>query len=159
MFLKFSGCTWLMQVAHSCSWYLVSMLETTIFTERQIIGIVSGHRLTWACKWRGWWWRAGRGPHRGRQWWSLPLHLIGQLDRSASKAWLHHPPVCLGCRRDAEETEIERKEERKKQTNLYTVKRLDICNMGKLKRWLIWWLKDWVSHCQLSLYFLHCWFI
>ena len=121
--------------------------------------------LTWAGKWRGWWWRAGKGSCRGREWWSLPLCLIGQLDRSASKAWLRHPLVCLGCKRDAVETEIERKIGGKKDKSL-TVGciRLDICNMARLsprteidQRKITWWLRDKVSHAgQLVLLSLYC---
>lgn len=110
MFLKFLGCT--------CQWFICvhwsasCKQRLSIFTVSQI-KIESGHHLpvclTWARKWRGWWWRAGRAQRRGREWWSLPLHLIGQPDRSASKAWLRHPLVCLDCRRDAEEREKKEK--------------------------------------------------
>lgn len=92
-----------------CQW----LISLHVFTFRQMIADRSGHDLpvclTLAGKWRGWWWRARKGQRRGREWWSLRPHPIGQFDRSASKAWLHHLPVCLGYRQDAEETEIERK--------------------------------------------------
>lgn len=97
--------------------------------------------LTWAGIWRGWWWTEGEVLRRGREWWSPPLHLIGQLDRSASKAWLHRPLVCLGCRQDAEKTKTESKNRQictRQQLELYCI-RVDICSIGKLlplKRWI-----------------------